>query len=290
MPGVSHPRRRRRLDPLALAGAAGAAVALAGAAWYWWNQSRSSGDDTSPGPSSARPSDRKAQLARRPTLSLVLPPSLPLQHPTTCSAVSKLLRTLAPLYLVHLIYPDVDESSVDALQDLLDDVQDIEGVDTRRFLAYEKPQGAEAIARALGCDMHVEVLAQGSPNVSAASHGDLLRRSQALGLIRRNGKCRLFVVLLLPPPEALVTTQPGHKSASSTILGSNHSVSGDPADELVSAMLNAAGDTAQSGLATLRVIDTRSKAGSHSPRDRIDLSTAIDDAANRLAAFRSGWK
>lgn len=238
-------------------------------------------------------------------MSLVLPPSLSLQYQHTRCALSTLLSSLAPLYLVHLIHNAPQEVSWEqqaASKRTVDELSQIEGVDVRRFLAYETPQGAEAVARALGCDMHVEALIDNFASVaSQRKTEDVLRRSQALALIRRNGKCHLFVVLLLPGPTAVDRPK---DTAAYTTLGSSHLIDSNTPDELVSSLLNGSNNATASGLAMLRILDVRSKRGERASigssgelsaagdlQPQINsLKDAIEEATRRLADFRSGWK
>lgn len=117
---------------------------------------------------------------------------------------------------MHLIHycPNAESSDAPALQDFLYLLAEIDGADPRRVLAYSKREGAHAVARALGCDAHAEVLldyddaghdeVDGTERQDASkpeqqvSHSDVLAVTQALNLIRRNGKCKLLVMLLLP--------------------------------------------------------------------------------------------
>jgi hypothetical protein len=138
-------------------------------------------------------------------------------------------QTLSSQFVVHLIHHSSHDLSAEespelaALHEQLS--RNIPGADRRRILQYSTPQGGHAVARALGCDAHVEVLAQQqqyieedgynhASGVSSSGRSDssstttastkvghdpsLLAQTQALHLIRNNGSCKLLVLLLLP--------------------------------------------------------------------------------------------
>lgn len=109
------------------------------------------------------------------------PASLPLLY-------DHLVAPLAVHYNVHLILPSTAELP-----------PSIDGLDERRILRYSTRKGALSVARALGCDGHVEVLAD------EQDEGDDDESLKALQLVRKNGKCRLLVVLSPPSREGFAT-------------------------------------------------------------------------------------
>lgn len=244
------------------------------------------------------------QSGPRPSLSLVIPPSLSLQDAQVHKGVDVLLQALAPVYLVHILHYAPDGPADNQSSNHLKGLHGIDGLDIRRVLAYSQPAGAEAAARAIGCDMHVEVLAEDK------SGDPVLRKSQALSLIRRNGKCRLFAALLLPSPGPESSSQKAQPRGvtsprplqSSVIPGNNHSATGSQVDELISALLNPGGNASASSnsqLAALRIVDVRGQSSVGKRNGAKDAMIAAEssafvaaarEAAARLLEFRSGWK
>lgn len=129
--------------------------------------------------------------AQRPTLSLTVPASLP---PSSISHLyTHVVTPLAQQYNIHLILP----STLEALPD-----STIDGLDTCRILRYSTSKGAYSVARALGCDAHVELLAgKGEDHGDDDGGGDDDESYKALQLIRKNGKCRLLVMVTPPKRE-----------------------------------------------------------------------------------------
>lgn len=197
-------------------------------------------------------------------------------------------------------------------------------------MPYSTREGASAVARALGCDAHLEVHVEGTSRSwqTGGTKADVLARTQALGLIRKNGKCRLVVVALLP---ALPAEQP----QAGDLVGQSEAGDGDGShlgldlDNFVSSLLNqgpatnghahehkdisgSASSSDKAG-ATLRIIDTRTSTDPTSPRARsfssgsrtgqgdtsLDVSReaqrggfdkAIDEVGNKMRELRRAWK
>ncbi|PWN24691.1 hypothetical protein BDZ90DRAFT_262912 [Jaminaea rosea] len=206
-------RRRRRPDALAIFGAAGAAVALVGAGYYWYSQWAASGSKKEADPSSSAPTSTASSsqaFAQRPTLSLTVPASLP--SSSISHLYTQVVTPLAQQYNIHLILP----STLEALPE-----STIDGLDTRRILRYSTSKGAYSVARALGCNAHVELLAGKGEDHGDDDGGDDDESYKALQLIRKNGKCRLLVMVTPPKREgfsASLTSEGSGQGAALRII------------------------------------------------------------------------
>ncbi|PWN19869.1 hypothetical protein BCV69DRAFT_313605 [Microstroma glucosiphilum] len=341
MSGIAAQWRRRRPDAAGILGVAAATITLAGVSWYWYNRWATSTSSSSRASSSSGTQQQSGSvsdvhdsksLARRPSLSISFPPHFDLTLPSHQEHLLRLYRSLSPLYLITLLhFSPHGGSELGRLTSLLQ--SQIVGADTRRIVPYSTTAGASAVARALGCDAHLEVYAEGhsrSLSPMAGTKADLLARTQALGLIRKNGKCRLVVVALLPAP-ALPADQPKIEHLLGTEAGDGDESDFElDLDSLVNSLLNP-GSTSANGLAnghkdsngsassgekagaTLRIIDTRTSTDPTSPRrmsfgsedkagreeadadakrqkDRESFDKAVDEVGSKMRELRRAWK
>lgn len=161
-----HPNRRN-----SYIGAALGVAALATAGWgvYRWATSASSsagpGDGPPLGAKKVPPLPRKG--SNRPTLSLSLPAGFSLSDGQS-EALVQLVAAIAPYYVVTLILPQYSMPSrgkeratatADAVPtsvSLRTILADVPFFDARRILEYSTLSGRQALAKALGCDVHVE--------------------------------------------------------------------------------------------------------------------------------------
>ena len=212
-----------------------AAASLAYAAYQWYSSGSASGPSGPSLPRSgglAGSGDGTAQrkanlqasrgdgpkLASRPTLSLSLPPHFP-RTSEGLSLLADLLEELSEHYLIHLIVPSLPSSSQgppdmqanrppgydeDQERDITLDPSaaslarafaHVRHFDKRRILEYSKPEGRQAVARALACDAHVQVLLSG-PGNEAGDAEQTEKEIAGLGSLQKS--CGLVVVLSLP--------------------------------------------------------------------------------------------
>lgn len=161
-----------------------------------------------------------------------------------------LCEQLSALYLLHLIHCAPDGSTVVEQQ-----LQGILTLDTRRILAYSRHNGGVAIARALGCEAHLQVL---TPTTSEKVTTEEMITS--LQLISKNPTLKLLVL-------ALVSVNPSAASTETLDL-----------DSIVASLQEAkSNDTASHG-AALRVIDLRSS------------KSWGTIGAQKMAEFRKAWR
>ncbi|CAO1628496.1 unnamed protein product [Jaminaea pallidilutea] len=325
-------RQRRRPDTLALLGTVGAVVSLAGVGWYWYSQWTSSSADSGQSPGDqdgSKASSSKSGIvrggpsSRRPSMSILLPAEVPLSHP----ALLELLHTVTPLYQVHVIHHvDNPEYRKDPqYQGGMSRFSKLQGADDRRVLAYERDAGGQSVSRALVCDMHVHAVVDGEQERQRQT--SVAETALACNLVRRNGRCRLFVALILPasPGRSGSEREPGgdnsegnaERPTSKTaegkrvrspgpIPGSGRYSTSSDADDLVAALLNPPSTQSASGSsaeATIRIVDMRppsSSSGKSANKThdgggggRVEPPDALDGAlraaGSRLRDFSSAW-
>lgn len=256
-------------------------------------------------------------------MSILFPAEVSLSHP----ALLELLHTVTPLYQVHVIHHvDNPEYRKDPrYQDWISHYSELQGADDRRVLAYEREAGGQSISRALVCDMHVHVVVDGEQGTQRQT--SVAETALACNLVRRNGRCKLFVVLILPAsPERSGNEREhggdkiegnGERPTSKTaegkrvrspgpIPGSGRYSTSSDADDLVAALLNPPSSQSTSGStteATIRIVDMRppsSSSGKSANKThdgggdgRVEQSDALDGAlraaGSRLRDFSSAW-
>lgn len=241
---------RSRNRTLALAGGAVAAASLAYAAYQWYRSSSASGpsgpslprsgglagsgDGTAQRKANLQASKSAPKLASRPTLSLSLPPHFP-RTSEGLSLLADLLQELSEHYLIHLIVPTLqspqgppdmqlnrppgfdEDQETDITLDpsaasLARALAHVPHFDKRRILEYSKPEGRQAVARALACDAHVQMLLSG-PAAGGDDTDQAEKEITGLGQLQKS--CGLVVVLSLPMTTAAAGKAHGQKVVES---------------------------------------------------------------------------
>lgn len=114
-----------------------------------------------------------------PSLSLSLPPTF-VRSQANLRLLEGLLTTLSQHYVVTLIVPPPSsvgsastsqaiDHGIESVAELSDALRHVAGFDERRVLEYSKEEGRLALARALACDAHCEVMLQ--PYADGADDG-----------------------------------------------------------------------------------------------------------------------
>ncbi|WFD30905.1 hypothetical protein MSPP1_001929 [Malassezia sp. CBS 17886] len=180
------PQRPRSRALEAHAVVLGAAALVAGAAAWYLSSRRSRGDtqDRPPGP---------AENSKKPTLSISFPVGATLTP--VPAGVHSLMRKASDQFQVRVLHESATGSR-----------PSVPFVDPVFVLAYSTREGRAALARALGCQCHVELLyvtADGNM-VLGRDEGDALTLStylQQMDMLSRATDVTL--VALIPAPDAL---------------------------------------------------------------------------------------
>ncbi len=191
----------------------------------------------------AASSGASSKLAARPSLSLSLPPSFR-RTEESLQQLAELLEELSQHYLVHLILPETDAATSSNQQTprfavhagaprrgppgLNDSGRDlalpqepsaasiaaalcaVPNFDIRRILEYSVAPGRQAVARALACDAHVQVLLPAAAAAAAAAEeaaGGESAAKQISNLESLQKSCGLIIVVSLPGAQDPATRQ-----------------------------------------------------------------------------------